>query len=401
MFKICFFYIVIAFFMMIGVVFGHHKNEKYAFDNLYKYSIKKSENAVKFKSAIINNEISAVVEEQINKKKSKDGDYGMVSFILFEDGVIKIDQFKKSKYRNGYMPSHSVGKSLVSLVTGYAVCGGYIESINHKIDYPTVENTLYENQVLLDLLNMAAGDEHIIGQRYYKTDNKIKGKGQNVNTQPIRRIMKKYFKDSKPFRDVENGTWNTTTGQMEFQKYNYSAMTTNVIMNYVIYKTGDDWNKLLHKIFAEDAKVQRNVYFGKSIEKHKSGNRSSGEYGRYTFFADRYDYLRIAYSMMNHWNNDTCVGKYLKSMYENRINKNHDRNYNKRTDTSVSQMATSYGGQFHFDLYGLEHKTILAMDGFAGQQLIIDFDRQRIIQVSSTDLHYDWRNTVYKQLQKD
>ena len=190
MLKIWLLYIVFTFFMMIGVVFGHHKNEKYAFDNLYKYSIKKSENAVKFKSAIINNEISAVVEEQINKKKSKDGDYGMVSFILFEDGVIKIDQYKKSKYRNGYMPSHSVGKSLVSLVTGYAVCGGYIESINHKIDYPTVENTLYENQVLLDLLNMAAGDEHIIGQRYYHSDNAIKGKGLNVNTQPIKRVMK-------------------------------------------------------------------------------------------------------------------------------------------------------------------------------------------------------------------
>ena len=108
--------------MMIGVVFGHHKNEPYAFDRLYKYKIDKSENYVEFKSAITNNEISKVVEEQINKKKSKDGDYGMVSFILFEDGVIKIDQFKKSKYRNGYLPSHSVGKSLVSLVTGYAMC---------------------------------------------------------------------------------------------------------------------------------------------------------------------------------------------------------------------------------------------------------------------------------------
>ena len=377
---------------MIGVVFADHKNEKYAFDHLYKYKVNKSENYVEFKSAITNNEISKVVEEQINNKKSKDGDYGMVSFILFEDGVIKIDQFKKSKYRNGYMPSHSVGKSLVSLVTGYAMCGGYIDSINHRIDYPTVENTLYENQVLLDLLNMAAGDEHIIGQRYYDKDNRIKGKGQNVNTQPISRIMKKYFKNTVAFRDVET---------QHAQKYNYSAMTTNVIMNYVIYKTGDDWNKLLHKIFTEDAKVKRNVYFGKSIEKHKTGNRSSGEYGRYTFFADRYDYLRIAYLMMNHWNNDTCVGKYLKSMYENRIDKDHNRNYTKRTDMSVSQMAKSYGGQFHFDLHGLEHKTILAMDGFAGQQLIIDFDRQRIIQLSSTDLHYDWQNTVYKSLSQD
>ena len=24
---------------------------------------------------------------------------------------------------------------------------------------------------------------------------------------------------------------------------------------------------------------------------------------------------------MNHWNNDTCVGKYLKTMYENRVDK--------------------------------------------------------------------------------
>ena len=401
MLKIWLLYIIFTFFMMIGVVFANHKNEKYAFDNLYKYKIDKSENYVEFKSAIINDEISKNVEEQINKKKSKDGEYGMVSFILFEDGVIKIDQFKKSKYRNGYMPSHSVGKSLVSLVTGYAMCGGYIDGINHNIDYPTVANTLYENQKLLNLLNMTAGDELLIGSRYYDNDNGKTSFGKNTNNIPLKRVMKRYFQNTKPFRDVEEGSWNTTTGEMEFNRYNYSALVTNIVMNYVIYKTGDDWNKLLHKVFTEDAKVKRKVYFAKTLQKHREGNRKSGEYGRYAFYADRYDYLRIAYSMMNHWNNDTCVGKYLKSMYENRIDKAHNRNYNKRTDMSVSQMAKSYGGQFHFDLHGLEHKTILAMDGFAGQQLIIDFDRKRIIQVSSTDLHYDWQNTVYKQLQKD
>ena len=401
MLKIWLLYIIFTFFMMIGVVFANHKNEKYAFDNLYKYKIDKSENYVEFKSAIINDEISKNVEEQINKKKSKDGEYGMVSFILFEDGVIKIDQYKKSKYRNGYLPSHSVGKSLVSLVTGYAMCGGYIDGINHNIDYPTVANTLYENQKLLNLLNMTAGDELLIGSRYYDNDNGKTSFGKNTNNIPLKRVMKRYFQNTKPFRDVEEGSWNTTSGEMEFNRYNYSALVTNIVMNYVIYKTGDDWNKLLHKVFTEDAKVKRKVYFAKTLQKHREGNRKSGEYGRYAFYADRYDYLRIAYSMMNHWNNDTCVGKYLKSMYENRISKGQNRNYTKKTDMSVSQMAKSYGGQFHFDLHGLEHKTILAMDGFAGQQLIIDFDRKRIIQVSSTDLHYDWQSTVYKQLQKD
>ena len=43
-------------------------------------------------------------------------------------------------------------------------------------------------------------------------------------------------------------------------KYNY-ALTTNVIMNYVIYKSGSDWEKLLHKVFNEHVKVKGNVRF--------------------------------------------------------------------------------------------------------------------------------------------
>ena len=156
---------------------------------------------------------------------------------------------------------------------------------------------------------MRAGDDEIVGDRIHGKDNKIKGKGQNVNSMPIKTVIKKYFKDKD---GLEPGKY-----------FNYSALTTNVIMNYVIYKTDDDWNKLLHKIFVEDAKVAKRVYFGKSLEKSQSGNRKSGEYGRYSFYADRYDYVRIANMMMKHWKNDTCVGKYLKTMYENRV----DRQY--------------------------------------------------------------------------
>ena len=172
-------------------------------------------------------------------------------------------------------------------------------------------------------------------------------------------------------------------------------MTTNVIMNYVIYKTGDDWEKLLHKIFTEDAKVKNKVYFHKTL-RIKDGNRK-GEYGRYSFYAQRDDYLRIGLMVMNHWNNDTCVGKYLKTMYENRV----DKNKQSTNTQSASQYSHSYGGQFHFDIVGLQDKKILAMDGFGGQQLIIDFDKKRIISVASTDRHYDWYEIVYKTLEKD
>ena len=35
----------------------------------------------------------------------------------------------------------------------------------------------------------------------------------------------------------------------------------------------------------------------------------------------------------------------------------------------------SYGGQFHFDPIGIEERPILMMDGFAGQQIVIDFNK--------------------------
>ena len=40
------------------------------------------------------------------------------------------------------------------------------------------------------------------------------------------------------------------------------------------------------------------------------------------------------------------------------------------------------------------------MDGFGGQQLIIDFDKKRIIAITSEDRHYDWKKIVLKKLKQ-
>ena len=386
-------YFILSFFIMIGVTFAHHANEKYCFNCNYKYKIGDKENdTYEFEfdlqtTILVNsrnsigriqtNDLSKLVEKQLKDKKT-----GLVSYILFENNKILVDQNRKSKYRGPY-PSHSVGKSLVSLVTGYAMCGGYINhTVFDRIDYPTVADTLYENQKLINLLNMQAGDDEIIGDRIGIWDSKITKDKQSVNTIPIKKAMKKYFKGKS---GLEPGKY-----------FNYSAMTTNVIVNYVIYKTGDDWEKLLHKIFIEDAKVAKRVYFHKTLRKDKTVNRKSGEYGRYSFYADRYDYLRIANMIMNHWKNDTCVGKYLKTMYENRV----DRQYDEYRDNDGNhKVAQTYGGQFLWDAIGLEDRPILMMDGFAGQQVVIDFDNNKIITIHSTDRHYDYYRLVYSVLQ--
>ena len=81
------------------------------------------------------------------------------------------------------------------------------------------------------------------------------------------------------------------------------------------------------------------------------------------------------------------LGGYLKNIYEQRINKNK-KSYkgDRHGQFSVSQYTKKYGGQFHFDIIGLSKRKIAGLDGFGGQNIIIDFERERIIVINSRDL---------------
>ena len=360
-----------------------HQYEEYSFHAFHKYETKGSDNYYQFNSDLIQDD--DVKKEIDNNKKT-----GLISYLLFENDQIKIDEQDipiRIQNWGSLLPSHSVGKSLVSYVTGYAICEGYIDNINVTLDnWSTVKGTLYEGQRLIDLLNMQAGDQKIIGEKKFNSDNKIKNTKFNVNVYPLQHVMnKEILQNTKKSKAV----------------YNYNALATNTIMNYTIYKVGDDYQKLLNKIFQEDAKIKDSVYFSKTLRRKSFANEDKGEFGRYSFYATRYDYLRIAKSIMDHWNNDTCVGKYLKTIYEQRINKNK-KSYNgdRNGQFSVSQYTKKYGGQFHFDIIGLAKKKILAMDGFGGQQVIVDFDSGRIIVVHSLDRHYNWKKIVHKKLKQ-
>ena len=386
-------------FLFIFSSLAEHQNEPYEPHDWDKFKVVGSENYYKFGTELI--EDKDVKKEIKNTKKT-----GLISYLLFEDDKIKIDEESLPNYirsNNGIMPSHSVGKSLVSYVLGHAICEGYIDSIEAILDdWSVLDGTLYKGQKLIDILNMSAGDQKIIGERNFNSDNGIQDKtGKrklNVNTFPIEEVMKlKTLQNSKKSKAV----------------YNYNALATNLLMNYTIFKTGDDWEKLLHKVFNENVKVKDTVWFHKTVktnyEKCKSFDKGDmnwysnncdvkpgKEVGRYSFYANRYDYLRIGKRILDDWNNDTCVGKYIKIIYEQRINKNR-KGYNTQ---SASQYSKKYGGQFHFDIKGLTKKSILAMDGFGGQQVIVDFDTGRIIVVHSLDRHYNWKKIVYKKLKQ-
>jgi glutaredoxin-related protein len=371
------FFIVLVIFLSSNAQANKNKRTwDYPFLDYKEWEVKGSENHYKFQSNL--REDKDVLKEFKNNKNT-----GIISYLLFEDDKIVIDVSDIPKkvssgdtIIDGLLPSHSMGKSLVSYVTGHAICEGYIDNVNVKLDdWPLIKSTLYDNSVLLDLLNMKGGDQKWVGERMKNgSDNRIKGpKKENVNVIGLMKVMNVYLRGSEKSKLI----------------YNYSALTTNVIMNYVKHKTGADWDKLLHKVFNEHVGVKNSVYFSKSRKYLKYDDFVSG---RYSFYADRYDYLRIAKTMMDDWHNDTCAGKYLKTIYENRVQKKD----NTKKSTDVGLYTKSYGGQIHFDIFGIDKtRKILGLSGFAGQQILIDLDNKRIIVVSSLYRNYNWKKIVH------
>ena len=153
-----FLFLTVLSFFLISTTYAKHQYEEYAFYAFVRYAVKGSDNYYQFQSDLIQDK--DVIKEIKNKKKT-----GLVSYLLFEDDKIKIDEHDLPWYiqnNGGLLPSHSVGKSLVSYVTGYAICEGYIENVDVKLDdWPVLKGTLYEGQKLIDLLNMKAGDQKI------------------------------------------------------------------------------------------------------------------------------------------------------------------------------------------------------------------------------------------------
>ena len=131
-------------------------------------------------------------------------------------------------------------------------------------------------------------------------------------------------------------------------------------------------------IFGNLYSVRADIY---TSYKEQFGN------GHPNIMATRFDYLRIAKAIMDDYQNDTCVGKYLKEIYKRRIPKG-----SKEKEEPLFNRTKSYGGQFHMDFPGLKDKIIFGMGGYGGNMILIDVENSRILVVNS--LHYN--NKQYK-----
>ena len=291
---------------------------------------------------------------------------GILSYLYYQDGEVLIDELSPKERLGEFLNnetkfySMSMGKSVTSYLVGHEICEGYIDGVDARVnDWPIIKDSLYHDQKLINFLNMNTGDQKYIDEfKSYEGTTKL----TNYKDNSISRTMSVALKGSVKSKSI----------------YNYNGFVTQLIVTYIKHKTGDDYVKLLDKIFADKVKIKYSMF------PLFSGGTGQGKLSP-TLSATRYDWLRIAKAIMDDYQNDTCVGKYLKTIYERRIPKN-------KTEPGFNR-AKSYGGQFHMDYPGLKDRVVFGFGGYGGNAILIDVEKSRIVVVNS--VHYNNKKSKY------
>ena len=208
------------------------------------YIIEPKGNAVKFKYE--KNLDSVSLKKELSKKY-------VLSYLFYDNGIIKYDglakkgRFKEDITNETLFFTHSSGKSLTSYIVGHAICDGYISSIDEIIDWPLMENTLYQGQPLRDLLNMKAGDMHVVD----KDTTRFIGSTEHHRNMGLDTIA--YLLDGTKKK-----------GNRVF----YNNALSDIIANYIVFKAGDKYDVLMKKVFQDKIKIENKVSYQKHSHNH-------------------------------------------------------------------------------------------------------------------------------------
>ena len=156
----------------------------------------------------------------------------------------KLGEFVNDETR---LISMSMGKSVMSYILGHAKYeGDYINNIDSTIDdWPVLETSLYNNQKLIDMLNMAPGDQKVIYEWGDGAGIKVDNDYDYQMLNNIYTTIGFYFQNTEKVKSV----------------YNYNGLITMILHNYIRHKTGDNYKALLNKIFKIKVKNKHNVQF--------------------------------------------------------------------------------------------------------------------------------------------
>ena len=339
------------------------------------YRIWPKGNSVKF-------ETESIMSSQALEKELAKG--YILSYLYYADGVIKYNgkaadgRFDQNISDETLFFTHSTGKSIISYIVGHAICDGYIGSMDEIIDWPMMSNTLYQGQPLRNLLNMRAGDGYTVDADSVR----VMGSSTHHRNMGLDTIAASL-----------NGT--KSKGNQIF----YNNFLTDVIANYVAFKAGDNYDNLIKNVFQDKVKIEDTVLFQKHTKTLTNG-QASPYYGQmqtqasYSFYITRMDLLRVAVAMMKDYQEQTCVGKYLKEAQTQATSWYKYRPENDNASLWMHSYAKKYGAQFYFSFDGMSNRNILGAEGYNGQNMMIDMDSSRIVVTNSAATAWDQRTFI-------
>ena len=306
-----------------------------------------------------------IIKKIVKKMQST----GLISYLMYEDGEIVIDQLSPPERfgdlidNDTMIYSMSMGKSLGGYLMGHAICKGYINSLSSTLaDWPIMKGTLLETATVQDVINASTGDQKYIMDH-------ILSSGRDIGDLTIASIAKKELANTKPGK----------------KRFNYSPFSPNVALNYISFKTGHKFSSFINNVLKD------HVGLAGRLEFNGTGIESKGVI-QSNFKATRYDTLRIGIAILNDWNSGTCIGNYLKDVYANSISKGQDIGFG-------DGYSKSYAGFFHTNYPGIRD-AVMGMDGYGGIGLLINFDDNRIVYTHAVHRNYNYKSLVLKAIDK-
>ncbi len=277
---------------------------------LWKYSYRdRSQHLKEFKPTNSSYDFKFnLIEDEFIKKQTKTvkkqmKTKGILSYLYYQDGEVLIDELSPKERLGEFLNnetkfySMSMGKSVTSYLVGHAICEGYIDGVDARVnDWPIIKDSLYHDQKLINFLNMNTGDQKYIDEFEDGTSKLGAYEDRDIAT-----TMRSFFNNENTKKSKE--------------RYNYNGFVTQLILNYMKFKIGEDYDKFYSKVFNDKIKIKNSIRYGYTSFNENWGN------GHPNIMATRFDYLRIAKAIMDDYQNDTCVGKYLKEIYKRRIPK--------------------------------------------------------------------------------
>ena len=100
---------------------------------------------------------------------------------------------------------------------------------------------------------------------------------------------------------------------------------------------------------------------------------------------------------MKDYQNQTCVGKYLKQAQALAISWPKYRPWGQQK-TNLHSYAKKYGAQLYFDFFDMNGRNIIGTIGRNNQNMLIDMDNSRIIVTNSAASGWDQNVFILKPI---